>query len=911
MYRTFDIFNQLERPAIILCNPHKDQIYSLDMAYNVSLINRFNSMSEINLTIPQYLRGHGWDEVEAYEYISEKRLVYFENFGYYEIKRVSEQVSGDINIKVVLAQSLEVKMVGKRITGFGGTYKFYDPINVENTILGQVMEYIPNWSIGSVDATLWDKYRTFDVVDTNVYAFLMGDISQTYECVFEFDTINNEINVYSVDSATTDTSIYFSFDNLLKSGEVVDIDEEITTKLSVYGSGNLDIRSVNPIGTTSIYNFDHFKTTDWMSQGLIDAINDWETIYDSFLIGYGEQIAFIKSLYADITLYESELATLQSDYLGLEAVQKTRIENNLDFSDITPFIEAKQAEIDDKTLQILNANNQVDASLLIIQAVNDGVSFEANFTEAELLELDEFIFENTYQNENIIQTDIMTEDEKLEQAEELYAQGQDVLARLSVPRFTFSVESINFLSIPEYDSFVDQLEVGANVTIEFPNETTTEATVLEISINYDNPSDFNFVLSNRLRLDNNAFQFSDLFGQVQKTGSSIDFKKSEWQNWSTNYKDDVTTFINSALDTSVNNLINSSYQEIVINQNGLRGRTWDSVTETFGDEQVWLTSSVLAFTNDAWQTAKTALGKVTVGGTDYYGLVADVIVGRMLAGNQLTIENEGGNFVLDENGAVLTDASFTLTKSNNRNRITIDADVGIQIEQNSGGTWTRNFWVDSLGNVVFAGNLSGASGSFSGSITATSGSIGGWNISSDRIYDSLGNYIRSDGWIKLGALSIEGSKATFSGDIYANKISGTILNDQLTSSIDAGKIKSYFEVGGYGTLSGYSVYGGKIQGNGGVAFDMTATGAPILRANNSFDMRINSSNLVGVSNGYCGIWSSNATIIEASSEIRLNAPTLKINGIQGDTRTFRVGTGYFVKELNFVDGIFTGYTIIT
>lgn len=896
MYRVFDIFNQAEKPELILCNPNKSQIYSLGYNYNFISNLRFNTLSEIQFDIAEKIDG---EDVEPYPYVTIKRIVFVENFGYYEIINAPIDMSGVYNVKHVTAQSLEKKLIGTRLTGFGGTHKFYDVIDTESTLLGQIIALIPNWSIGTIDPLLWNIYRTFDAVDTNVYSFLMNDVESAYECIFEFDTINNTISAYSVDNATSETGIYLSFDNLIKNAKIDEVDEEITTKLSVYGAGNLDIRSVNPLGTASIYNFDFYKNTEWMSQGLIDSLNSWEDLIDFYQPTYATLIANIKSSQNELLGYQIELVDLQNEYLSLEGIQKTRIENNLDFSDVNILLAQKQLEIDSKQDQIDNVSAEITLFLEEVSSINDILSFDNNFTELELSELREFIFENTYQNENIIQTDTMTEEEKLDQAQELYDQGQSVLERLSTPRYTFSIESVNFVFIPDFDQFSDELELGSVVTIELPNEVTTTATVLEININYDSPNDFSITLSNRLRLDDSAFQFSDLFGQVNKTGSAVSFNKDDWDNWTSNYKDSVTTFINSALDASKNSVINAENQEILINQNGLRGRTYNSVTETYEDEQVWLTSSILAFTRDGWQTASTALGKVEVDGVPQYGLVADVVVGRLLAGNQLTIENEGGNFVLDSNGAVLTDASFSITKSDNKSRIILDPSDGILIQKNSGGTWIDQFSVDSSGNVIFSGTLSGANGTFSGTITATAGKIGGWNIDSTGIYDSLGNYIRSNGKVKLGALLIDGSTATFSGNIYANNLVGSVVDSQLATGIGAGKIT-------YGTMSGYRVSGGRINGSAGYV-DLDGS----LMTLDGTSMLLDFSNRIDIQSSNISLISGGTVQVGNGSNILSLLGSLYINLYKGVSSYVYIGSSYTAnRRMRFHEGILIEYSYL-
>ncbi|MFK5283831.1 hypothetical protein ACI3PL_30070, partial [Lacticaseibacillus paracasei] len=67
-----------------------------------------------------------------------------------------------------------------------------------------------------------------------------------------------------------------------------------------------------------------------------------------------------------------------------------------------------------------------------------------NFSSSQLLELNNFIYENTYQNENIIQTDSMTTVEVQDAQQDLYDQAQVVLSRISQPRYEIEFEAINY-----------------------------------------------------------------------------------------------------------------------------------------------------------------------------------------------------------------------------------------------------------------------------------------------------------------------------------------------------------------------------------------------------------------------------------------------------------------------------------
>ena len=199
---------------------------------------------------------------------------------------------------------------------------------------------------------------------------------------------------------------------------------------------------------------------------------------------------------------------------------------------------------------------------------------------------------------------------------------------------------------------------------------------------------------------------------------------------------------------------------------------------TYNPNQVWLTSNTLAFTSDNWQTVRLALGEIDLNGQKIFGVAGDALVGKIIAGNQLIISNDNNNFTLDSNGAVLNNASFTIVSNNGLSQIQLNPTQGISIQTraNTSAAWANQFYVDAQGNLVI-----------NGKITANSGTIGGWQIGSDRLYNSAnGDYIGSNGYGKLSLLSWTPTSATFNGRIYASN-----LGDQIkTGNIQDGAVTS-------------------------------------------------------------------------------------------------------------------------
>ena len=158
-----------------------------------------------------------------------------------------------------------------------------------------------------------------------------------------------------------------------------------------------------------------------------------------------------------------------------------------------------------------------------------------------------------------------------------------------------------------------------------------------------------------------------------------------------------------------------------------------------------------------------------------YGLIADVIIGQLVASSELVISNESNTFRVDAGGAELINAYFKLTSGNGRSQIILDPNdnSAIRIQTDTGGGFEDKFYVDLSGNIVAE------------DIKTNSGTIGGWNIKEDGLYSNWGDYIKSNGYGKLSLLTYTPSSAVFDGNIYAKNLLDKVQHVNMgTNSVD-------------------------------------------------------------------------------------------------------------------------------
>jgi hypothetical protein len=165
------------------------------------------------------------------------------------------------------------------------------------------------------------------------------------------------------------------------------------------------------------------------------------------------------------------------------------------------------------------------------------------------------------------------------------------------------------------------------------------------------------------------------------------------------------------------------------------------------------------------------LGKINFDGVDVFGVVGETLVGNIIAGNNLRISNTANQFLLDETGATLTNASFTLTTDNNKGKIILNPTQGIKIQNNATDSFTDGIYIggtdgrikanyiDILQNARIYGRLEAATGTFSGDLSAAGGTFSG---------------------------TLQGVDGTFSGTLSGNEIIGA---DIFGSYIEGGRIE--------------------------------------------------------------------------------------------------------------------------
>lgn len=545
----FDYFNLAEIPTFILCNPNKEKLYALGGISERKYSPRFNAISELSFRADQYIDGN---LMPYYQYITNRRLVYLDNIGYFMITSVTENNDGIVKYKEVGCESLEVELSSRKLTGFVSGSGIYDesgvvslnPVPVTMTqFYMEILPYLAGWTFDNIPSTLDAKYRSFDVSDTTIYNLLMVDVEEAYECIFDFDTINNRIFIYDANTDIELTDIFISHDNVIKSMTVEEVTDELATCLYVIGGGDLGIERVNPLANNYIYNFQYFKNTDWMSQSLIDSINTWEIKYSTLRSQYYNEVLLYFEDSDDKAIHETQLNIVSGSYLFYDRLYNSYMESGSTVSD------PQMIEIENQIIALGNQINEIEDEIgvidgymeghfNVIKEISDSLKLDNsdNFDTVQQRALQPFIIQSSYINDNIIQIEGMTSASITTQQHSLYNQAVSTLEKISTPRYSFEIDSVSFLQIKDFQTFGSQLALGKKITLEIEPGRYLQPTVLGADIDFDNPTSFKLTFGNRLRLNDETYQYNDLMTKALSAGTSMSLNSQAFKNWTRDYK---------------------------------------------------------------------------------------------------------------------------------------------------------------------------------------------------------------------------------------------------------------------------------------------------------------------------------------------------------------------------------------
>lgn len=759
----YNVLNQVERPELFLANPNQSIIGCLKQNTELVFDLYLNNISKMSFRYYKYIDGI---ENPFYGKIENLMTILAVGISWFQVTSVDEQNDGGNPYLEIECSSLENEFTTKRLTSFGqlgssddwdgglDLYKLYDITNTSKSIMHIVLAQLPSWSIGTIDSTINNGWRSFTDDDIDAYSFLTGSVSETYDCIFIFDTFSKTVSAYSLDSLNNHTGIILSYRNLIKNVNFKSNANDIRTRMAVYGgddrgNGNLNIIPCNATGTSIIENYDYY--IDKMSSGLQSAYNSYKNAYNTNSSKLSSVLNTLGTLYDELNSLEYKSPTIDSEdwsQYGLahllefqdkySTIMSESLSNSTVYAQNRTKYNAITAQVNIRKQEVATKQSQINAQI----ALRDSyvVRLEHYLTLDQRKELSRLAHDTTFTDSSFIATTEMTDKEILEMQNSLKALGEKKLNRICKPQYTLEVDVADYMNISEFKAFTGKIQLGSILTVDYDEKGlgryNVNSRVLHIHINFDNLDDFKLTFSSKNNLDG-IFALDELQEQANATSSSLAIGSSSWTNIKNN-NNEVTMFISSALNAAKNKIVNSENQSVTFGEYGLQIKQFNRETGGFDPKQIWMANGMIAFSSDGFETVRMALGETELNGVKYYGIVADALVGKLIIGNSLFMQN---------GDATMTFASDGLTVTNNINTIKIDP-TNTNLFQILKGS-TKVLYFDNKGNGYFGGYLNAAGGTFTGTLQGVDGTftgtlsgntITGATINSSSFYSYYGDY---------------------------------------------------------------------------------------------------------------------------------------------------------------------------
>ena len=494
----------------------------------------------------------------------------------------------------------------------------------------------------------------------------------------------------------------------------------------------------------------------------------------------------------------SELSLSYSSYVDIVRVYSSIFDSFIELIEYEMNIRDAEVKIISTSDVLTNIEISDSGVFITLSNVRSRIQNELDFESCMENYWDEFCSyrrETTYSNDNYI-SDGLTNSQLFEYALDFITAASNEIYKSAVLQHSISSTLKNLLVIPKFAPLRQYFNVGNFLRVRVDDEVY-KLRLLEYTIDYEDLQDIDVVFSDITHTKNGTSDLQNILDSVSTMATSYDSVTRQALAGKSSYSM-VDNWIKKGLDTTLVNIVsNSTRQDQVFNDRGLWCRRWEDTNDGYDPEQLKISNSTIAITDDYWKTMKAAIGKfnytdpITGEMKTAYGVNGEVLLGNIVLGETLKLHNGDSSLLFDQNGLNITNGDIIIKESPN-------SSIPISISKlQTDGTSSTIFSVDSSGSAIFAGTINATGGTFSGNITSDAIISGG---------TFLGNTIRSVNYsYSNGNFSSNGMEIALGGNGYIRAKNFAI--DTNGNAYLKGDIKST------ATISGGTIYGAKITGD--------------------------------------------------------------------------------------------------
>lgn len=267
------------------------------------------------------------------------------------------------------------------------------------------------------------------------------------------------------------------------------------------------------------------------------------------------------------------------------------------------------------------------------QSINDSLAVDTFFPPALVKERENFINWGVWREED--HTD----------AKELLEDGLKQLKEHNNVERTVTVSLIDFIQSLEDKENWDKLSAGDK--IQFSNkiyDANMEAFISELNINFDN-HDVSVTLSNIIDLKDRNRGIAQKMASFVSTAGKVNMQKSQLED-QLHKSNQVIALLEGEWDANKRR-ITAANETVSIDNRGII-----VTSPSHPNEMLVAVAGVIAISNDGGETFKQAINT--------RGVLAERLIGKVLIGTELVMENNAGTFRFDNDGVRINASNFHL-----------------------------------------------------------------------------------------------------------------------------------------------------------------------------------------------------------------------------------------------------------
>lgn len=240
---------------------------------------------------------------------------------------------------------------------------------------------------------------------------------------------------------------------------------------------------------------------------------------------------------------------------------------------------------------------------------------------------------------------IWTEDNHTE-AKDLYEDAIKQMKKQKKLNRTVTIDLVNFIQSIDHKQDWDKLNVGDKIV--FSNKIFNEklrAYITELQLNFDDNS-VKVSISDVFDYKDLDTKIAEKLAQTSSTASQVNFHKEQIKSQNGKMTK-MTELIKSEWDANKKRIM-AGNETVDIGSQGVKVTSKEDP-----NEYVIMVGGVIAMTRDGGETFKT--------GITPEGINAEMLMGKMIVGETLTLENESGTMKFDKNGFHINANEFHIT----------------------------------------------------------------------------------------------------------------------------------------------------------------------------------------------------------------------------------------------------------